>query len=144
MLQVTIQYEFVIEDTGLVPGTNDKAGQDAFIQAKSKAESTRNEIKNGVKQIDWRAFDAKSGLELKGNDPENFNVGPVDAYCSTEGAVVKRCEDWDLNCWDPPCSCSKDEGPMTKCSEYLDLTDNLDTFNQPCSISPGTSPTMTL
>lgn len=144
MLQVIIQYESIITDPTLVPGTNDKAGQDAFIAAKAKAEKDTAGIKDGLKKIDWQAFEAKSGLQLKDNDPENFNVGVVDAYCSNEGAVVKRCEDFDLNCWDPPCGCSKDEGPMTKCSEYLELTDNLDAFNQSCSISPGTHPAMAL
>ena len=119
MLQVTIQYEFVITDPNLAPGTNDKAGQDAFIQAKGKAENTRTEIKDGVQKINWGEFHAQSGLELKDDDPNNFNIKPVDAYCSNEGAVVKRCEDFEFNCWNPPCQCSKDTGTITKCSEYL-------------------------
>jgi len=107
-----------MKDTGLPQGTNDQAGQDAFNQKKQEAEQTRTNIYNSLKNVNWGEFQASSGLELKDRDVDNFNLGQVDAYCSENGAVVKRCDPSDLNCWNPPCHCSKDSGSLSKCSKY--------------------------
>ena len=120
--KVTIRYDFLIKDTGLTPGTNDQAGQDAFNAAKANAENTRTDIFNSLKSVNWGDFQASSGLELKDNNVDNFNLGQVEAYCSEDGAVVKKCDEMDLaNCKNPqmPCQCSKDKGAVTKCSKYI-------------------------
>ena len=117
--QVTIRYNFIIKDTGLTPGTNDQAGQDAYNAAKANAEKTRTDIDNSLRTVNWGDFQASSGLELKDNNVDNFNLGQVEAYCSEDGAVIKKCDQADLNCWNPPCKCNKDAGSITKCSKYI-------------------------
>lgn len=105
--------------TGLPAGTTDQAGQTNFNNAKSDAENTRTKIYDSLKTVNWGSFQAQSGLELKDGNVDNFNLGKVEAYCSENGAVVRKCTDADLNCWNPPCSCNKKEGTITKCSEYI-------------------------
>ena len=116
-LKVTFNYDYIEKDTGLTQGTNDKAGQDAFNAQKAKMEKSRTEVYDGLKLINWGEFQASSGLELKDKNVDNFNLGPVEAYCSEDGAVVKKCSEVDLNCFDPPCKCNKDSGSITKCSK---------------------------
>ena len=106
-------------NTGLPAGTTDQAGQTNFNNAKSDAEKSRTKIYDSLKTVNWGSFQAQSGLELKDGNVDNFNLGKVEAYCSENGAVVRKCTDADLNCWNPPCSCNKKEGTITKCSEYI-------------------------
>ncbi|KAJ7352844.1 hypothetical protein OS493_033386 [Desmophyllum pertusum] len=54
--------------------------------------------------------------ELKDYDAKNYNLGPVEAYCSEDGAVVRKCNEADLKCPEPPCKCSKNTGTITKCT----------------------------
>lgn len=69
--------------------------------------------------MDWGGFQASSGLELKDKNVDNFNLGEVEAYCSADGAVVRKCDEADYNnCANPPCMCTKTEGTITKCSKY--------------------------
>lgn len=105
--------------TGLPAGTTDQAGQTNFNNAKSVAEQTRTKIYDSLKTVNWGSFQAQSGLQLKDGNVDNFNLGQVEAYCSENGAVVRKCTDADLNCFIKPCSCSKKEGTITKCSEYI-------------------------
>ena len=121
--KATIRYNFIFDHAGLTPGTNDQAGQDAFNNAKAKAEETRTDIYNSLKTVNWGDFQASSGLELKDRNVDNFNLGQVEAYCSEDGAVIKKCDQADLNCWNPPCKCNKDAGSITKCSKYIKALD---------------------
>lgn len=85
-------------------------------------EQSRTDVYNGLLQVNWAEYKASSGLELKGYNVDNFNLGPVEAYCSEEGAVVKKCETADLNCFAAPgtsCKCNKDTGAITKCSKHI-------------------------
>ena len=115
--KVSIRYDYLDKDTGLTPGTNDQAGQTAFNNAKAKVEQSRTEVYNSLQTINWAEFQASSGLDLKDKDVKNFNLGPVEAYCSEDGAVVKKCDEADINCFTPPCRCNKDTGTVTKCSK---------------------------
>ena len=130
-LKVTFNYDYIDKDTGLTQGTNDKAGQDAFNVQKTKVEKSRTEVYDGLKQIKWGEFQASSGLELKDKNVDNFNLGPVEAYCSEDGAVVKKCSEIDLQCNDPPCKCNKDTGSITKCSKYANTPIAMET-RWPC------------
>lgn len=109
--KVSFKYDFIKRDTGLVQGTNDDAGQDAFNEAIANYESLRTEVYEGFEEVNWSEYQASSGLELKDNNVENINLGPVEAYCSEDGAVVRKCESSDS-------SCNKDTGSITKCSKY--------------------------
>jgi len=109
--KVSCKYNFIERDTGLAQGTNDDAGQDAFNEAKANYESLRTEVYEGFEKVNWSEYQASSGLELKDNNVENINIGPVEAYCSEDGAVVRKCESSDS-------SCNKDTGSITKCSKY--------------------------
>lgn len=109
--KVSCKYNFIKRDTGLVQGTNDDAGQDAFNEAIANYESLRTEVYEGFEEVNWSEYQASSGLELKDNNVENINLGPVEAYCSEDGAVVRKCESSDS-------SCNKDTGSITKCSKY--------------------------
>ena len=106
-------------NTGLPAGTTDQAGQTNFNNAKSDAEKKRTSIYNSLKTVNWGSFQTESGLELKDGNVDNFNLGQVEAYCSENGAVVRKCTERDLNCFQKHCSCSKKEGTITKCSEYI-------------------------
>ena len=106
-------------NTGLPAGTTDQAGQTNFNNAKSEAEKNRTKIYDSLKTVNWGSFQSESGLELKDSNVDNFNLGHVEAYCSENGAVVRKCTEADLNCWRKPCSCNKKEGTITKCSEYI-------------------------
>jgi len=108
---VTFSYDYIKRDTGLAQGTNDQAGQDAFNQEKADNEQSRTEVYEGFESVNWSEYQASSGLELKDNNVENINLGPVEAYCSEDGAVVRKCESSDI-------SCNKDTGSITKCSKY--------------------------
>ena len=108
---MTFQYTYIKRDTGLAQGTNDQAGQDAFNQEKADNEQSRTEVYEGFEKVNWSEYQASSGLELKDNNVENINLGPVEAYCSEDGAVVRKCESSDT-------SCNKDTGSITKCSKY--------------------------
>lgn len=107
--KVIIKYDYIIRDTGLTEGTNDQAGQDEFKEAVVKANQTRTDIYNGLKQINWAEFKASSGLELKDGNVDNFNLGQVEAYCSENGAVVReKCGQFDFQCSTPlGIKCSK-------------------------------------
>lgn len=109
--KVSFKYDYIKRDTGLAQGTNDDAGQDAFNEAKANYESLRTEVYEGFEKVNWSEYQASSGLELKDNNVENINLGPVEAYCSEDGAVVRKCESSDS-------SCNKDTGSITKCSKY--------------------------
>ena len=126
-LKVTFNYDYIEKDTGLTQGTNDQAGQNAFNEQKAKMETSRTEVYEGLKLINWGEFQASSGLELKDKNVDNFNLGPVEAYCSEDGAVVKKCSQADLNCFDPPCTCNKDTGSVTKCSKYANTLTTMET-----------------
>jgi len=127
VFKVTFNYDYIEKDTGLAQGTNDKAGQDAFNQKKAAMETSRTEVYDGLKTINWVEFQASSGLQLKDNNVENFNLGPVEAYCSEDGAVVKKCSEDDLNCFEPPCKCNQDTGSITKCSKYANMSITMET-----------------
>ena len=116
-MKVTFNYDYIEKNTGLTQGTNDQAGQTQFNAEKQKLEQSRADVYNGLANIDWSAYQASSGLELKDKNVVNFNLGPVEAYCSEDGAVVKKCDQADLNCFEPPCRCNKDTGEVTKCSK---------------------------
>ena len=116
--KVTVKYDYIIRDTNLTEGTNDQAGQDAYYQEKVKANQTRTDIYNSLGNVDWGEFQSSSGLELKDKNVDNFNLGEVEAYCSEKGAVVRKCDEADLNCGQESCKCTKDEGNVTKCSKY--------------------------
>ena len=113
-MKVTLRYTYIKRDTGLTQGTNDQAGQDAFNQVKANNEQSRTEVYEGFEKVNWAEYKASSGLELKDNNVENLNIGPVEAYCSEDGAVVRKCESSDS-------SCNKDTGSITKCSKYTIL-----------------------
>ena len=66
---------------------------------------------NGLLTVNWVEYKASSGLELKDYDVDNFNLGPVEAYCSEDGAVVEKCDSVDG-------TCNQDTGSVTKCSKY--------------------------
>ena len=121
-LKVTFNYDYIDKDTGLTQGTNDQAGQDAFNKKKVEMETQRTQVYDGLKKINWGEFQASSGLELKDKNVDNFNLGPVEAYCSEEGAVVKKCSEADIKCNDPPCKCSQDTGSITKCSKCANMS----------------------
>ena len=108
--KVTFKYDYIKRDTGLPQGTNDQAGQDAFNQGKADNEQSRTEVYDGFQTVNWAEYEASSGLQLKDGDVDNINLGPVEAYCSEDGAVVRKCEPSDT-------SCKKDTGSVTKCSE---------------------------
>lgn len=110
--KVTIKYDYIKRDTGLTQGTNDQAGQDAYNQAKQDAETERTEVYDGLQTVNWVEYQASSGLELKDQNVDNFNLGPVEAYCSEDGAIVEKCEPSDV-------TCNKDTGSVTKCSKYI-------------------------
>ena len=126
-LKVTFNYDYIEKDTGLTQGTNDNAGQVAFNTEKAKLEQSRTDVYNGLKKINWAEFQASSGLELKDNNVDNFNLGPVEAYCSEDGAVVKKCTEEDINCFEPPCKCNKDTGSITKCSKCANMPITVET-----------------
>ncbi|KAL9972183.1 hypothetical protein ACROYT_G018440 [Oculina patagonica] len=107
--EVTIKYDYIKRDTGLTQGTNDQAGQDAYNQAKQDAETERTEVYDGLQTVNWVEYQASSGLELKDQNVDNFNLGPVEAYCSEDGAIVEKCEPSDV-------TCNKDTGSVTKCT----------------------------
>ena len=109
--KVTIRYDYVFQNTSLTSGTNDQAGQDAFNSEKEKANQTRTDIYNSLKTVNWGEFQASSGLELKDKNVDNFNLGEVEAYCSADGAVVRKCEKADSQC-------TKTTGTITKCSKF--------------------------
>ena len=117
LFKVTIKYEYIFPDVNLPEGTNDQAGQDAFYREKVKASETRDQVYNDLDAYDWYDYQASTGLELKDKNVENFNIGEVDAYCSGKGAVVRKCDEADLNCDDDFCPCNKKEGNVTKCSK---------------------------
>ena len=117
--KVSIKYDYVKKDTGLTQGTNDQAGQDAFNKEKASLETFRTDVDTSVKNANWREFQSTSNLELQDYDTKNYNLGPVEAYCSEEGAVVRKCDQADLNCATPPCKCAKTTGSITKCSKYI-------------------------
>lgn len=112
--KVAIRFDYVLRDTGLAQGTNDQAGQDAFNEAVVKANQTRNEIYGGLQQVNWGDFLVSSGLELKDRNVDNFNLGQVEAYCSENGAVVRKCGQNDQQC-------SQLEGEITKCSKSVNV-----------------------
>ncbi|KAJ7352839.1 Putative ephrin-receptor like, partial [Desmophyllum pertusum] len=114
--EVSIKYDYVKKDTGLTQGTNDQAGQDAFNKEKASLETFRTDVDTSVKNANWREFQSTSNLELQDYDTKNYNLGPVEAYCSEEGAVVRKCDQADLNCATPPCKCAKTTGSITKCT----------------------------
>lgn len=120
-MKVTFNYEYTKKDTGLTQGTNDNTGQAAYNTEKAKLETSRTEVYNGLNLINWGQYQASSGLELVDKNVDNFNLGPVEAYCSESGAVVKKCSQADINCFDPPCKCNKDTGDVTKCSKYTNM-----------------------
>ena len=115
--KVSIRYDYIKKFTD--QESNDQAGQDAFNKEKAILETFRTEVDTSVKKADWRGFYATSKLELKDYDAKNYNLGPVEAYCSEDGAVVRKCNEADLNCSDPPCKCSKNTGTITKCSKCI-------------------------
>jgi len=108
---VTFNYNYIKRDTGLEQGTNDQAGQDAFNQEKADNEQSRTEVYEGFETVNWSEYQASSGLELKDYNVANINLGPVEAYCSEDGAVVRKCESSDT-------SCNKDIVSITKCSKH--------------------------
>ena len=118
LFKVTCKHNHIFSDVNLPEGTNDQAGQDAFNGEKVKASETRNQVYNDLDAYDWYGFQASTGLELKDKNVENFNVGEVDAYCSGKGAVVRKCDEADLNCNKDSCPCNKKEGEITKCSKF--------------------------
>ena len=113
-----MKYEYIFPDVNLPGGTNDQAGQDAFYREKVKASETRDQVYNDLDAYDWYDYQASTGLELKDKNVENLNIGEVDAYCSGKGAVVRKCDEADLNCAEDTCPCSKQEGNVTKCSKF--------------------------
>ena len=108
--KVTFRYTYINRDTGLAQGTNDQEGQDAFNQEKANNEQDRTDVYQGFQTVNWAEYQASSGLELKDYNVDNLNIGPVEAYCSEDGAVVRKCESRDS-------SCNKDTGSITKCSK---------------------------
>ena len=58
-------------------------------------------------------------MELKDGDITNFNLGEIEAYCSENGAVVRKCDEADLNCGEASCKCTKNQGTITKCSKCI-------------------------
>lgn len=109
--QVNIRYTHVFPKTNISEGLEGQAGQDAFNREKVKANETRNELYNRLKTVNWFSYQASTGLELKDKDVSNFNLGQVEAYCSADGAVVRKCDKGAT-------SCNKKEGEVTKCSKY--------------------------
>ena len=115
-----MKYDYVIPDTNLNADTNDQAGQDAFNEAKTNAAATRNDLYSNLQSTDWGAYKASSGLELPDGNVDNFNLRQPEAYCSEHGAVVRKCNEADLNCNSDTgyCPCAKTTGSITKCSKY--------------------------
>ena len=114
---MTFRYTYIKRDTGLAQGTNDQAGQDAFNQEKANNEQDRTDVYQSFETVNWSEYQASSGLELIDYSVENLNIGPVEAYCSEDGAVVRKCESSDT-------SCNKDTGSITKCSKYSVVLSN--------------------
>ena len=115
--KVSVKYVYVFPDITLPEGTNDQAGQDNFNAAKATADQTRTTVYNDLQAYDWNAYQASTGLELQDGNVDNYNLGQVEAYCSENGAVVRKCNDADLNCGKESCPCTKTEGTVTKCSK---------------------------
>ena len=115
--KVTIKYTYIDKETGLAPGTTDQAGQDGFNAQKAKVENQRTDVYNGLKKVNWVQYNADTGLQLPDNNVDNFNLGHAEAYCSENGAVVKKCSQADINCFLPPCKCNGDSGAVTRCSK---------------------------
>ncbi|XP_074620011.1 sushi, von Willebrand factor type A, EGF and pentraxin domain-containing protein 1-like [Acropora palmata] len=108
-MEVNIRYTHVFPKTNISEGLEGQAGQDAFNREKVKANETRNEVYNRLKTVNWFNYQASTGLELKDKDVSNFNLGQVEAYCSADGAVVRKCDKGAT-------SCNKKEGEVTKCT----------------------------
>ena len=125
--KVSFRYVYVDRNTGVDPTAAD--AQSEFNNKKAELQPDVDKAKSSAGQIDWVQFKSESGLEIKDNDPSNFKVDDVEAYCSDDGAVVTKCDAADLNCFrtnpsNTSCKCNKDKGSITKCSECLFLPNN--------------------
>ena len=121
-LKVNIKYTYIFPENNITEGLSGQAARDAFYQAKVKANETRTEIYNNLNNVNWNDFQASSGLELVDKNVDNFNLAPVDAYCSNSGAVVRKCDERDLNCFgQESCPCNKKEGNVTRCSKCIHM-----------------------
>lgn len=117
--KVNIRYVYVFPDINLPEGTNDQAGQDNFNAAKVEANETRTRVYSELQAYDWNSYRASTGLELQDGNVDNYNLGEVEAYCSEDGAVVRKCNDADLSCGQESCPCTKTVGTVTKCSKCI-------------------------
>ncbi|XP_068719978.1 sushi, von Willebrand factor type A, EGF and pentraxin domain-containing protein 1-like [Montipora capricornis] len=116
--EVSIKYTYIFPENNITEGLSGQAARDAFYQAKVKANETRTEIYNNLNNVNWHDFQASSGLELVDYNVDNFNLAPVDAYCSNSGAVVRKCDERDLSCsGQGSCPCNKKEGNVTRCTQ---------------------------
>lgn len=79
-------------------------------------EKERTQVVDGLKQVNWVEYKTNTGLELIDYNVDNFNLGHAEAFCSDDGAVVKKCTTADYNCSEPPCKCVGDTGDVTKCT----------------------------
>ena len=114
--EVNIRFEYVNKETGLKQHVDDQNSQNDFNAKKQEVQ--RDVIDGAQKSLEnptaWNDFKVTSGLELKGS----YHLGSADAYCSEDGAVVRKCDSWDVNWANGEYKCNKQSGSITKCSEY--------------------------
>ena len=117
--EVNIRFEYVNKDTGLKQQVDDQNSQNAYNAKKQEVQT--DVIDETAKKLEnptaWNEFKVTSGLELK--DP--YRLENADAYCSEDGAVVRKCESWDVNWATGEYKCNKPSGSVTKCSKCYRL-----------------------
>lgn len=115
--EVNVRFDYVNKETNLPQHADDKSSQDAYTSKKQDVQvSVINDVASKTSnQKMWNEFKVSSGLELK----DSFKIKDVDAYCSEDGAVVRKCDAGDVNWSTGEYICNKESGSITKCSKCL-------------------------
>ena len=115
--EVNIRFEYINKDTGLKQHVDDQNSQNDFNAKKQEVQTDVIDVaqKSLENPTAWNEFKVTSGLELNGK----FRLKNVDAYCSEDGAVVRKCDDFDVNWATGEYQCNKQSGSITKCSKSM-------------------------
>jgi hypothetical protein len=114
--KVYFDLKYVEKSSQVQAGSDDTSNQDKYNVLKTEVEKKRAEVYTSLQKINWGAFNTKTGLDL-GGGADKFNLKHADAYCSEEGAVVRKCTKQQLTGYQKKCNFEK--GEITKCSMYI-------------------------